>query len=890
MGVVYKAQDTKLDRLVALKFLPPHMAASEQDKARFVQEAKAAAALNHPNICTIYGVEEHAGPQGDRQMFIEMEFVEGQTLREKGVNIPLKQSIEIGVQIADGLATAHEKGIVHRDIKPENIMIQKDGRVRIMDFGLAKLKGASRLTKAGSTVGTIGYMSPEQVQGQDSDHRTDVFSLGVILYELIAGQSPFKGIHETAIMYEIVNVEPQPLSTTKPDIDPELDAIILDCMAKEPIERYQSVAELARNLRRFKRESSRQRISRVTGVRPALSSSQLHSSPPDSGRAGVQLEAEQPESQLGRFIPVFLKRNPWIFVSLILLVVSAGLGYFYLQSVTTPLTVTRSSILPPEHTAFNNTVGGHLMVSPNGQYLAFVATDSVGKNQLWVRALNSLSARPLPGTEDASYPFWSYESKSIAFFAGGKLKRVDATGGPVTTICDAAFGRGGSWNQAGIIIFAPTSPGGLHQVAATGGISTAITKADSAEKETSHRWPFFLPDGKHFLFTAQITGGSDGTIWAASLDDTTRKKVLDIASNAEFINGYLTYVRQNNLIAHPFDPDGLKFVGDPIPLAERIIFGEARSRGIFSFSRNGVLVYQSGSSREPEMFLVDRSGKILSQLKSKAAVFRAQFSPDARRAVLDIWDNAIRSYDIWLYDLVRNISTRFTFDPKSDIVPSFSPDGNKVVFSSDRKGSYDLFLKDLSGMSNEEFLYGSPIEDYATSWSPDGKSLLLSVRGDPKTKWDLLLLPLTGDKKPIPLAQTEFNEWLGVFSPDGRWIAYQSDESGRGEIYVRTLDARGGKWQVSSAGGEGARWLGKSNEITYISPERKVMSATVKYSASSFEVIRTTPLFDVNIKGVGTFMDVTADGQRFLIRLSGIEGASSPATLVMNWQEELKKK
>jgi serine/threonine protein kinase/WD40 repeat protein len=892
MGVVYKAQDTTLDRLVALKFLPPHLSASEDDKARFIQEAKSAAALNHPNICTIYGVEESAyisqgGASADKsegKMFIAMEYVEGQTLREKGMNIPLKLSIEIGAQIAEGLAVAHEKGIVHRDIKPENIMIQKDGRVRIMDFGLAKLKGASRLTRVGSTVGTLGYMSPEQVRGEDSDHRTDIFSLGVILYEIIAGQSPFKGVHETAIMYEIVNVDPQPISTTKPEIDPELDAIVLDCMAKEPIERYQSVAELARNLRRFKRESSRQRVSRVTGARPAMSASQIRSS--------AQIpEMEQEESRLQKMLPSFLRRRPWMILSILLLFVSGVLGYFYLEALSTPRMVTRSFILAPEGTAFNNAVGGHLALSPDGKTLAFVATDSVGKDQLWIRALNSLSALPLPGTGGAQYPFWSYESKSIAFFADGKLKRIDAAGGPVTTICDASDGRGGSWNQAGMIIFAPTSTSGIHQVAAAGGQSVAMTKLDTVKKETSHRWPCFLPDGKHFVFTTQVGGGSnEGAINAATIGDSSTKQILALSSNAEFTNGYLTYVRQNNLIAHPFDASRLEFTGDPIPIAERVVYGEARSRSIFSFSQNGVLVYQSGSTRPPGVFLVDRNGKILSQLKASPVAFGARFSGDGKRILLDSYDVPSRNFDIWLHDVARSFSTRFTFDPGIDMVPLFSPDGNQAVFSSNRLKSQALFLKNLSGMNNEELLFNSSLDDYATSWSPDGKSLLLSVQGDPKTKWDMLLLPLTGEKKPIPLAQSEFDESLGVFSPDGRWVAYQSNESGKYEVYVRTLDPRGGKRQVSNAGGTGPKWPRKTNEIIYTSADSKVMSAVVKYTANSFEVVRTTTLFDLNIKGVGTCYDVTADGQTFLIQLTGMEGSSTPATLVMNWQEELKKK
>jgi serine/threonine protein kinase len=879
MGVVYKAEDTKLKRTVALKFLPQHLAASEQDKARFMNEAQAAASLNHPNICTIYGIDEHEG-----QTFIAMEFVDGQTLRQKKDAVTFKQAVEIGIHIADGLAAAHEKGIVHRDIKPENIMIRKDGIAQIMDFGLAKLRSSgskiTRLTKEGSTVGTAGYMSPEQVQGHDTDHRSDIFSYGVLLYEMFTGQLPFRGVHETALMYEIVNVDAAPMSALKPEINPELDVIVLDCLEKDPKERCQSVAEAGRSLRRVKRESTRQRVSRVTASRPAYVQS-----------ATMPAMAEPEKPKVKRILPVSLRQNAWMMFSLLLLAMSGVLGYLYFQSISTPQTVTRSYILAPQATALDNTNGGHLALSPDGRTLALVAIDSLGKKQLWVRPLSSLSTLPLPGTSGAQYPFWSPDGRMIAFFAEGKLKRIDAAGGPVTTICDAPNGRGGTWNAASIILFAPNSAGPLYRVAAAGGVSSAVTKLDTIDKQTSHRFPVFLPDGKHFVFTTyDNAAGSTGKIFASALDDSVCKKIIAAPSNPEFAGGYLMYVLQNNLIAQPFDPGKLEFTGDPIPIVEKVVFDPNRNHSSFSVSQNGRLVYQSGSPTPPQLYLVDRAGKIISQLKTGPPGFGAQFPADGKRIVYDSYDVQGQNSDIWLYDIARGINTRVTFDPKVEVVPQFSPDGNRVVFSSNRQKSFDLFIKDLNGMTNEELLYGSPPEKYVTSWSPDGKSLLLSVRDNSSAKWSLQLLPLTGEKTPIPLAQSQFNEWIGSFSPDGQWVAYQSDESGKYEIYVRTIDPRGGKFQVSNSGGEAAKWIRKTGEIIYISADRKVTSATVKYSATSFEVVRTTVLFDLNIKGVGNRKDVTADGETFLIQFTGVEGASMPATLVMNWDEELKKK
>lgn len=585
------------------------------------------------------------------------------------------------------------------------------------------------------------------------------------------------------------------------------------------------------------------------------------------------------------------KWNPWLFVSLLLAAATGVLGYLFVQSTAIPPTVTRASVLPPETVSFDTEFGGHLAISPDGRMLAFVATDSLGRNQLWLRALNSLAALPLPGTAGAQYPFWSYDGKTIAFFADGKMKRVDATGGPVTTICDAPNGRGGSWNQAGTIVFAPGSDSPIHRVAAAGGLSSAITALDTAKKETSHRWPWFLPDGEHLVYTSQASGGgSEGAILGGALGDSARKEILALSSNAAFVNGYLTYVRQNNLIAHPFDPGTLAFTGDPVPIAERLVYSEPRSRSIFSFSRNGILVYQAGSSRPPVLCIVDRNGKILSQLSSGEVSNWADFSPDGKLVTLDNYDAAGKNYDIWIHDIVRSISTRFTFDAAAESVPIFSPDGGRVMFSSDRRKTTDLYMKGVGGMNNEEVVFSSPLEKYVTSWSPDGSSVLLSTRGDPKTKWDVLLLPLTGEKKPVPLCQSEFSEWIGMFSPDGRWVAYQSDESGRYEVYVRSVDPRGGRWQVSSSGGDGLRWPRRSNEIIYVSADRKVMSATVKHSPTSFEIVRTTPLFELNTKGVGTFYAVSSDAQRFLVQYSGVEGESSPVTLVVNWQEELKRK
>jgi serine/threonine protein kinase len=893
MGVVYKGQDTKLDRTVALKFLPTQLTPSEQDKSRFVQEARAAAALSHPNICTIHDIQDCDG-----QMFIVMEFVDGQTLREWKGMMSQKQAIEIGIQVADGLAAAHEKGIVHRDIKPENIMIRRDGICQIMDFGLAKLrqaKGTSRLTKEGSTLGTVGYMSPEQVQGRDADHRSDIFSLGVVLYEMLSGQSPFNGVHETAIMYEIVNVDPNPISSLKPEVDPELDAIVLECLAKEPFERYQSAAEIAKDLRRFKRESSKARVSRITASRPVPRPSSL-----------VQDITQLPEQAPVTPAPAVSKKSstliPWLVAAAMVLVAAGAIAVLFTTQPSSDVEVIRASILPPSGINYNTQVGGHIAISPDGRTLAFVGTDSVSKSQLWVRHLNSLAPIALSGTDGAEYPFWSYDNRYIGFFASGKLKRIEASGGPPLTVCDAPQGRGGTWNQAGVIVFAPSTTAGLSRVSAAGGAPVTVTKTDSTQREQNHRWPHFLPDGQHFFYVNQTTGSGGGSendaVFLASLDTTVQPRlVVHAASNMIYARGFLFYLRQEVLMAQPFDERKLEFTGDAFPVVEQIIYSAPRSRGIFSLSAAGTLVYQSGGmASASKLAWFDFAGKDLGSFGDRSPNLLASLSADRKKIVLDSYDVSSRNYDIWIYDLMRNASTRLTFEQSAENVPIWSPDGTSILFSSDRKGHNDLYLKSASGSGNEELVFESSLDKYATSWSIDGKFVALSVTGNLKTQWDLWILSMDG-RTAVPVLQTEFNEWLSSFSPDSRWVAYQSDESGRYEIYVRsfrvvdgkpTIDA-GGKWQVSTGGGIGAQWSRDGKKLFFVSRDRKLLVVNVGASASSFESSTPVVLFDLDARGQSDVMDVRNDESRILMRVRPIE-SFAPVSLVRNWQKEVVNK
>ena len=883
MGVVYKAQDTNLDRPVALKFLPPTLSASEQDKARFVQEAKAAAALNHPNICTIYGIEEHDG-----QTFIAMELVEGQSLREKKQSFSVKQAVDIGIQIADGLAAAHEKGIVHRDIKPENIMIRKDGIVQIMDFGLAKLRGASRLTKEGSTVGTVGYMSPEQVQGQETDHRTDIFSLGVILYEMLAGQSPFKGVHETAILYEIVNVDPIPISSLKQDIDPELDAIILECLAKEPSERYQAVAEAAKELRRFKRETSKARISRVSVTRDAYRPS------------GISVQAEEPPAVAPQKKNLFtMERLVWGGAVLALI----ALAVLHFAETLPEVRTYRSTILPPEKASFSTAFGGHIALSPDGRLVAFAARDSSGRTLLWVRPLNALAGQALNGTDDASFPFWSPDSRFIGFFAGGKLKKIEATGGPAQTLCDALSGRGGTWNEEGTIVFCPNSgPNNpLSRVSAAGGVPAIITKFDSSRGELSHRWPHFLPDGKHFLYNSRTTAGGVGeldAIFLASLDSSFRPRLLvNGSSSVAYANGHLLFAREQTLMAQPFDAKVLEITGDAFPIAEHVYFESFTSKTSFSVSNNGSLVYQTGTgSAGVRLIWFDRNGKQIEAINQPSVYNDLRLSPDGKRIAISQLDAKNKNTDIWLYEISRSVWTRFTFDPAVERWPIWSPDGNTIVFYSARKGRSDLYQRAASGAGSEELLLESNLIKNPSDWSRDGKFIAYHA-DDPKTRNDIWILPLSpkgasGDRKTFVFLQTEFHEMRATFSPDGRWIAYQSNESGREEVYVRPFPGPGGKWQISTNGGTRARWRRDGKELFYLGYDDRIMAAEIKLGMATVDVGSVRPLFHIRpfAGGGRDIYDVTGDGQRFLVASPGGEENSSPITLVVNWPAEVKKK
>ncbi|MBI3189324.1 MAG: serine/threonine-protein kinase [Ignavibacteriales bacterium] len=865
MGVVYKAEDTKLKRTVALKFLPPHLAASGQDKARFIQEAQAASALNHPNVCTIHDILEDDG-----KMFIVMEFVDGQTLREKKGTLSFKQAIDIGIQIADGLAAAHEKGIVHRDIKPDNIMIRKDGIVQIMDFGLAKLRASgskiTQLTKEGSTVGTAGYMSPEQVQGQETDHRSDIFSFGVLFYELITGQLPFKGVHETALMYEIVNVDAAPMSSIKPDINQNLDGIVLECLEKDPRERTQSVAQVSLDLKRFKRESTRSLATRTIATRQYTTTTNLETAePPNHAR-----------SPMKRFF----------FPALTVLLAIAIVLMAWMMWKSRPesnRSVMRFSIDLPANAPM---AGGTspLDISPDGKYLVYVS-QLTNLTQLYLRRMDQLDATPITGTEGASYPCFSPDGQWIAFQVGDKLKKISVFGGAPEDICVTSGTIRGDWWGPGNEIFYGHLNKGIMRVSAQGGNPELVSFLDSAGGEISHRFPQVLPDGKTIIYTIKLNSIAtfDEALIAAERIGTKEKKILVRGgSNARYLpTGHLIYLRGGSFFAVAFDAEKLEVQGPPIQMFDGGWLNPFSGDGTFAFTNSGVFVYVplvSSSFDVNTIAWMDRQGKLTTVLEKARPFFNGTISPDNQKLVLTI--NAAND-DIWVYHLVRGTLTRLTFGGGNHGFPIWSPDGKFVVYMAEKGSSSNLFRKPWDGSGADERLTESDQQQVPTSFTNDGKHLAFSQSGD------IWILPLENERKPWAFVNSPADEPYGVFSPDGNLMAYQSNESGKYEVFVVSFPKREGKWQVSSGGGIGPLWSRNGEELFYVNGT-SLMSVDVSLKPT-FDFSTPKKLCEIPSSTLGPW-DVSSDGKRFMMVVAPAQQTTTTkVNIVLEWFDELKE-
>ncbi|HKJ82006.1 MAG TPA: protein kinase [Ignavibacteriaceae bacterium] len=781
MGEVYKAQDTKLDRFVALKFLPSEMTASEEDKARFIQEAKAASAMNHPNVCTIHDIQDHNG-----QLFIVMEFIDGVTLRNNKQLLSEKRILEIAAQVADGLGAAQEKGIVHRDIKPENIMLRKDGIVQIMDFGLAKLRetsGVSRLTKAGTTMGTMGYMSPEQVQGLDVDYRTDIFSLGVVMYEMFSGETPFKGMHETAIMYEIVNVDPPPISTVKEGFNPEIDQLIYECLEKDKDERFQSAKELARSLRKLKRGSTGNRTSRMYNVNSSAINVQTSQNTQTHSVKSIG------EMQVKDFTKNIIY-NPKLFWGFSFICLAALIYLLFVIVLNNPeiiKPVTLTTILPPEKGAYDNSIGSNLAISPDSKFVAFIADDSAGISKLWIRPINSNTPRVLTDALNSAYPFWSPDSRFIAYFTRDELVKISLESGTILPICKAPSGRGGSWSKNGTIVFTPNSNDGIYKVPASGGKAEEIIKIDTSNSALSLRWPFFLPDGERFLYLyADYSGSStkEEGIYIASLDGKLNKKLTSVVSNVQYANGYMLFANQNILLAQKLDLSDLELKGDIQPIAKNLQFYQIRSSSTFSVSAIGNLIFQNVYAVGKDVVFLDKNGDLIKKIFDKPVRFEAKLSPNENVIAFGSSDPKNTNIDIWTYDILRNVATRLTFNKSIDIIPHWSNDGKKIYFSSGREsGKMMIYIKNADGSGESNPMTKPSHQEYPLDVSPDGNYILVEKYNN-AGKYDILFLNRKENKKAVELIATNFDQPVAVFSPNMKWIAYVSNESGKYQVYI----------------------------------------------------------------------------------------------------------
>jgi serine/threonine protein kinase len=865
MGEVYKATDTRLNRTVAIKVLPEHVAADPELKQRFEREAKTLAALTHPHICPVFDVGSENGTD-----FLVMEYLEGQTLAErleKGA-LPLDQALQFAIQIADALDKAHRKGIVHRDLKPGNVMLTKNG-VKLLDFGLAKVQPAgvvagisvaatmtSPLTAQGTILGTLHYMAPEQVEGKDADARSDIFSFGAIIHEMATGKRAFEGKSAASVMGAILERDPPAMSSLQPLTPPLLDHVVSRCLAKDPDERWQAAGDVMRELKWIAGTPGR---------------SETMAAPTRHGRR---------------------ERVAWALVGVAVLglMVLAVPATLYLRRADPEPVVTRLDVVtPPSSDPFS------FALSPDGRQLAFVARGEGGP-RLWVRPLDQVTARPLSGTEGASYPFWSPDGRAIGFFADGKLKRIDVAGGTSQVLADVPGARGGTWNRDGVIVFAPQQSG-LMRVAATGGTPTTLTQL--ATGQGTHRWPQFLPDGRRFLFFVGLGQASTHGVYLGSLDGREPTRLLAGETAAVYAPpGLLLRVAQGVLVAHPFDAERGVVSTESVPLAQSVGADDGTFHSAFSVSDAGVLAYRPGGLARRQLVWVDRTGKVAGVLGSPddTALGGPELARDGRRVA--VVRNVQGNFDTWLIEVARGTVSRFTFDAANDAPGVWAPDGSRIIFSSTRNGRWDLFVKPANGATDERSILVNEQDKTPLDWSLDGRVLLYASQ-DPKTGSDLWALPLAGERKPFPVVQTRFDERQGQFSADGRWVAYVSNETGSDEVYIRAFPGPGGKWQASTAGGIDPRWRRDGQELFYVAPDGKLMAVPIQIGADRSTLSPGAPvaLFstrfatgaNVNLGWLSRPQYAVAPDGRFLMNVTVEDTTASPITIVQNWNAALKK-
>ena len=872
MGEVYRARDTRLERTVAIKILPTHLSSNPEAKQRFDREARAISSLNHPNICTLHDVGHQDGID-----YLVMEFLEGQTLADRLMKGPLavEQVLKYGIEICEGLEKAHKTGVVHRDLKPGNVMLTKGG-AKLMDFGLAKSGMASvppsssltmtlsvpsadqPLTAKGTIVGTFQYMSPEQLEGQESDARSDIFALGAVLYEMATGKRAFTGKSQASIVAAILAYEPQPISAAQPMSPPALDRVVKGCLAKDPDERFQTIHDVKLQLKWIAEGGS---------------------------QAGVPAPVAAKRKNREQVLVAAL-----VLCGLLAAAAIAGSVIFAKKAESLRRRVVRAQISAPEHYAFTSVnLSNHVEISPDGGSIAFIA-EGEGKQLLWVRPLHVTTAQPLAGTDGAYYPFWSPDSKFIGFFAGGKLKKVEASGGVVQTICDAPYGRGGSWNRDGVILFTPGIHDVIYRVPDGGGQPVAVTKVHKGGVYAGSRWPYFLPDGRHFLYLGIEGDDPKGKVYAAALDSPDPKLIVEENTGVAYANGYLFFTKDGNLVAQPFDPDRLTLSGNPVPVAPKVEYYEGKSLGNFSVSENGVLIYRNSFSSPSRLVWLDRTGKQLATLGDPGNYAGGRLSPDGRTIVIPRDDPADASKsDLWLLDVQRGIFSRLTFHPAPQYSGAWSPDGSRLAVAA---FATKLQIMPANGSGTPVTVSEEPV-GAVRDWSPDGHTILIQQQNS-STGWDVMLLPVSDKPQSLtPVLNSPFDELVPRLSPDGHWLAYVSNESGRGEVYVVPFPGRGGRWQISNngaaAGGmlvSGLTWSRDGKQLYFRDPAQGLMVADVQPQGSEFHSGIPRQIFSA--PGGVRPLDSAPDG-RILVLVQAEQAISPPITLVMNWDAELKK-
>jgi Tol biopolymer transport system component len=860
MGEVYRARDTRLERDVAVKVLPASLSSDPTLRQRLEREAKAVSKLSHPHICTLHDIGHQDGVD-----FLVMELVEGETLEQRLTKgfLPPEQSARIASQIAGALAQAHRVGIVHRDLKPSNVMLTKTG-AKLMDFGLAKQSGLaplataltemtqeqSKLTGEGTIVGTFQYMAPEQLEGKEADARTDIFALGEVIYEMATGRPAFAGKTRASLIAAILSSEPPPMAVLQPMTPPALERVVKKCLAKDPEERWQNASDLATALNWIAEGGSQ------------------------AGEA-VRIPAGRRKWE----------RASWLMAgAFFLLMMAAGVAWWQTSNRHARSMYFHTSVPFPAN---------DLALSLDGRMLAMVAYSAqVNDYALWTYEVGGRRTSSLDGTQGASYPFWSPDGRFIAFFADGKLKKVDVSGGQPQVLCDAPNGRGGAWNRDGVIVFTPDSFGGLSRVSSSGGSPVEMTKPDASRLETSHRWPVFLPDGNHFLYLAANFIGQleKNAIFLGSLDSQERRLLVSTSANAAYAEpGYLLYLQDKTLVAQPFDRRRYVLSGEPHTLSDEVLYFPQVDRAVFSVSTGEVLVTQTGKGASlSQLTWFDRGGKPAGTVGTPGIYDNVRLSPDGRRVATDQTEPDGRKIDIWVHEPARGAATRLTFDPTLHQAPIWSPDGKQVLFSAIRRLGNRLYLKNADGSGSEEEVadLGDVLLVNAWDWSRNAKYVLVK-------KGNELWYLTWPERIAKPLMQAKWTVRNGQFSPDGRWVAYASNETGKMEIYVSPFLRGNGKWQVSSTGGQEPRWRQDGKELFYLSADGKMMAVAVTLGAS-FKADSPVALFQTHRRQSVSSQDVfsydmSGDGQRFLILTKVDEANAAPLSIQLNWVSEMEK-